>query len=126
MVNEFRELKKEKDNFTIDLKKYKEQLETSQVEELNAEKILEFTHEIKGFIAQGGHQLSLKEKRFIVDMLIDEILIRYIDQDVVLTILGHLGVLYNGEGQKEVVLQKRFKLINSAYKNTKVIVPMEN
>jgi site-specific DNA recombinase len=126
MVNEFRRLKNEKDSLALDLKKYMGQLKASRVEEANAEVILEFTKKIREFIDHGGHQLALKDKRFIVDTLIDEILIRYTDDDVVLTIMGHLSVLHSAEEQKGVILQRKFKLVKSAYKNMKVIVTMES
>jgi site-specific DNA recombinase len=125
VVSEFRKLKKEKEGLLEDLKRYNDKLVASRGEELTAEKTLELTERVQEFIDQGGKQLTLDEKRFVVDTLIDEILIRYIENDVVLTILGHLGTLQGNNGQTGVILQRRFKLINVGYRNTKVIVPSE-
>lgn len=72
---------------------YGRQLSEQVEKELSASRIAELSQAINTFIENGGEQLSLKDKRHILDTLVDEVIIRYDGNEVQLTASGALDEL---------------------------------
>ncbi|MBB3108167.1 site-specific DNA recombinase [Paenibacillus phyllosphaerae] len=125
MLAEFQSLRKTLDSLNENLNMYSSQLKASRQQQVTNNSILEITEKVTEFIEQGGQQLAINDKRFVIDTLIDEILVRYVDDHVVLTVIGHLGALQSDSEQTGVILQRSFMLLHKGYKNTKIIVPIE-
>ncbi|MFF2482732.1 zinc ribbon domain-containing protein [Paenibacillus sp. NPDC058071] len=109
MLAEYQKLMKIMKGRNENLKSYNNQLQVSKQEQITSQAITELTEKVQEFIEQNGQQLDYKEKRFIIDSLIDEIMIRYVEDEVLLTVVGHLGALQNSLDQKGVILQRRLK-----------------
>lgn len=116
MLSEYQKLMNVMEELNGNLMNYNSQLQVSKQEQVTAETITELTEKVQEFIEQSGHQLNNNEKRFVIDTLIDELLIRYVEDEVVLTVLGHLGALQERIEQKGVILQRQFKLVGATKK----------
>lgn len=123
MLTSFKNVSNEKEAIEASLSKYKEQIFNYNEQQISVQKMKEAMAHVRDFIENGGKQLAIDEKRYVLDLLVDEVIVKYHEQDVILTIYGHLEELSNKPG---VILQKKFKLIQSKPRNEKIIVELTN
>jgi site-specific DNA recombinase len=115
--------------------------------EMSAERIKEVARLIKKFIDSEGRELAFDEKRTIVEMLVDEIVVRFNEDSVEVTAIGALDELkrqrllqhchdvHSGsqpqdivnntlckERQTAIVISSGFKLVRLSQNNKKTIV----
>lgn len=72
---------------------YEKQLSEQVEKELSANRIAEVSKAVRTFVESAGGELTLEEKRHIVEMLVDEIIIRYDGNEVKITAVGALDEL---------------------------------
>ncbi|KHF35558.1 hypothetical protein CM49_02318 [Paenibacillus sp. P1XP2] len=72
---------------------YEKQLSEQAEKEISANRIAEVSKAVRNFIESAGGELTLEEKRHIVEMLVDEIIIRYDGNEVQITAVGALDEL---------------------------------
>jgi site-specific DNA recombinase len=77
----------------LELADYEKQLTEQSEKELTASCIAELSEAIKKFIDNGGDQVSIDDKRHILETLVDEIMIRYDGDEVQVTAIGALDEL---------------------------------
>lgn len=75
-----------------EIKKYQAQIDAQQETEMSTKRIVEISKAVKQFIENGG-QMSFEDKRFTVETLIDEIVIKLDGNEVQITALGALNEL---------------------------------
>lgn len=76
-----------------ELDEYEKQITEQSEKDLSKARISELSQAIKTFINNGGDQLSLDDKRHILETLVDEIIIRYDGDEVQVTAIGALDEL---------------------------------
>ncbi|OPA80583.1 recombinase family protein [Paenibacillus selenitireducens] len=121
MLNEFKRIQKEREEVNAEIKKYDIQIMKFNEEELFNENMSVVIRKVQEFIDSGGKQLDYDQRKYILDTLVDEIIVRYKEEEVMLTIVGHIGALSGMDG---VTLQKSFQLIRTGPRNEKKIVEM--
>lgn len=93
MFEEMKKINSYTSKLEIDLNKYQDQISVEQEKEMSSNRIKEFSLLIEQFIDNGGSQLSFKDKRHIVETLVDEVLIKFCGDEVQIITVGFLHEL---------------------------------
>ncbi|MBY0055054.1 recombinase family protein [Brevibacillus agri] len=72
---------------------YEKQLSEQAEKEISANRIAEVSKAVRNFIESAGDELTLEEKRHILETLVDEVIIRYDGNEVQITAVGALDEL---------------------------------
>ncbi len=93
MLTEMKKITAALKTLRLELAEYERQLSEQSGKELSAARIAELSQAIRTFIDNGGDQLSLEDKRHILETMVDEIIIRYDGDEVQVTAIGVLDEL---------------------------------
>ncbi len=91
MISDMQKLNTVMKSMQQELARY--EIKLSEEKGLSAARILELSQAIKSFVETGGNQLTLEDKRHIVESLVDEITIRFDGTEVRVTAIGALDEL---------------------------------
>ncbi|WP_053374988.1 hypothetical protein [Paenibacillus sp. FJAT-27812] len=93
---EFRLIKDETRELKLRFNTYQDQLLQLKEEAITHEENVHVIEKIKNFILQNGNELGYEDRRFVVNSLVDELLIRYGDSEITITAVGYLDELRSG------------------------------
>lgn len=93
MMAEMKKINVSLKSLDFELSEYEKQISDQTDKELSASRVAELSQAIKTFIDSGGNQLSLDEKRHILETLVDEVIIRFDCDEVQVTAIGALDEL---------------------------------
>jgi site-specific DNA recombinase len=93
MLKEMQKINAGLKSLQLELVGYEKQLSEQFEKELSTSRIAELSQAINSFIENGGEQLPLKDKRHILETLVDEIIIRFDGNEVQVTASGALDEL---------------------------------
>lgn len=96
MEMEFRLIKDETRELKIRFNTYKDQIRQLKEEATTHEENVNVIEKINNFIQQNGNKLSFEDRRFVVNSLVDELLIRYGESEITITAVGYLDELRSG------------------------------
>ncbi|NUJ19397.1 recombinase family protein [Bacillus glycinifermentans] len=102
MDSDIQKLNEQEKLIKIELSKYEDQLQSSEIDKQSKEKLIAFIEKIKDEI-KNSDKISFETKRKIVTTLIDEIIVEWINDQYNISFLGIISKLIENTGtQKEM------------------------
>lgn len=123
MLVEFKKVNQDKQLLEAEIRLYREQISKFNKDQISAQKMTEMRSTIDQFINSGGNSLTVDEKRHVLDLLIDSVIVNYQNENITLTVLGFLGDCSEHSG---VILQKKLRVDKMGPRNEKILVEVKD